>query len=474
MNRIARFGGCMSLAIAMALGGTAAAGPVVAAGVSSGSVHFYLADPELGLAGVYTGNGTELYFEARRTFDAKSGGPGALSLRVIDAQARTLAMAGAPYSANWEPQRNEFLMKEGFSYAHLLDDLGQALEQADLHRALDAEKSALASLSRQAADVPAASFPLRSQVEAKNAAATDLSLVADFYLEVTRPLTMKRKDDGVLSVDLGHGINFQSTQQFLPDEPDDEGNYGRIDAYSIVLDSEGYVLAAELGGDLMPQAWSEALEMETTRDHHALATDFGSAAMALNALAYSGKSSHGVALSYQVEVEAMQRLAQSLSEQLLPVRDVEAGKPVRGMAQTKSGGRYLTDIAVWRKPFVVIAEHSGTRVRKWLYNSTTSSVRTLKGTVNFCNHGTCPGGSSMTQKCFYSGYRTTGYRVPARGSDAGGHTCTTSYWAIARKGHHNCHDDSSVQVSAVRGRSYSRTGGRCGDSVFWSHAPTCS
>lgn len=474
MNRIASLGGCMSLAIAMALGGTAAAAPIVAAGISSGSVHFYLADPELGLAGVYTWNGTELYFEARRTFDAKSGGPGALSLRVIDAQARTLAMGGVPYSVNWEPQRNEFMLKEGFSYAHLLDGLGQALENADLHLALATEKSALANLSRQAADVPAASFPLRSDLSAKSNAVPDIALVADFYMDAAAPLTMKRKADGMLNVDLGNGVSFQSTQQFLPYEQDDEGNYGRIDAYSVVLDAEGYVLAAELGGDEMPEAWSKAMDVDTTRDHHALATDFGSAATALNALAYSGKSTRGVALSHESEKSAMQRLALSLAEQLLPMRDVDAGKHERGMVQDKAGGRYLTDVAVWRKPFVVIAEHSGTRVRKWLYNSTTSSVRTLKGTVNFCNHGTCPGGSKMTQKCFWGGTRTTGYRVPARGSDAGGHTCTTSYWAIARKGHHNCHDDSSVQVSAVRGRSYSRSGGRCNDSVFWAYAPTCS
>src|SRR5690606_9027659 len=231
---------------------------------------------------------------------------------------------------------------------------------------------------------------------------------------------------------------------------------------------DGYVLASEFGGDLVPEGWSQDLAVGTERDHHALAADFGRAATALNALAYSGKSSTGVTLSHQSEQEAMQRMAHTLATHLLPMRDeADAATP----DAIKAGGRYQTYIQVWRKPFVLIAEHSGTRVGKWRYNSTTSTVKTHQGWTSFCNHGTCAAGSKMTHKCTFTGPRLGSYRMPIRNTAAGGHTCATRYFATDLIGHHNCHDDSSVQVRAIRGQAYNTGSGRCSDWVFWPHAP---
>ncbi len=474
MSRTGKITAGISLAIGMAFAGVAAATPAGSAGVSQGGVTFFLADPELGLAGVYDADGVALYFEARRSFDAKSGGPGALSLRVVDAEARTLALAGEPFAGHWVPQQGEFMAKEGFAYAHLLSGLGEALAASDLHASLASEQSALAGLAMQAADTPAGLFPVRAAVDARKSAAADVSQIADFYLGSVKGVRVKRASDGMLEAKLGNGIVFQSTQQFLAGEPDEEGRMGRIDAYAMVKAADGYVLGAELGGDLVPESWADAIDVENQRDHHALASDFGRAATALNALAYSGKASRGVTLSHENEAAAMQRMAQTMIEHLLPVRgDALDASSEKGDAEAKSGGRYQTYIQVWRKPFVVIAEHSGTRVGKWLYSSNTSSVRTHQGWVSFCNHGTCANAGNMTNKCTYTGPRLTSYRLPSRRSDAGGHTCSTPYWAIARKGHHNCHDDSSTQVRAVRGQSYGHNSGRCNDSTAWIYAPTC-
>lgn len=490
MNHMGKIAAGIALAVGMAFAGSAAgvasagstAGtPAKGAQRSGGEVKFFLADPELGLAGVYTVNGVELYFEGRRSVDARTGAPGELSLRVVDGEARTLALAGEPYAKHWVPQQGEFTKKDGFAYAQQLSGLGRALRAADLHASLSAERSALADLVIQAAGTPAGSFPLRTTVPARKSVAPDVSQVADFYQRSVKDIQVDRRQDGTMEAKLGNGIVLLSTQQFIADEPDTTtGQMGRIDAYSLVKAADGSVLTAELGGDQVPEDWADAMEMDTARDHHALAADFGRAATALNALAYSGKSSQGVSLSHRSEQESMQRMAQALVSHFLPVREEASAPALSGGYDTlatvsSTGGLYQTYIQVWRKPFVVIAEHSGTRVGKWKYSSSTSSIRTHQGWIYYCNHGTCAASENMTHKCTFTGPRLSYYRLPARRTDAYGHTCSTGYWAVGLPGRHNCHDDSSVQLRAVKGLYYTSYSGRCDDGFWYSrYAPSCS
>ncbi|QOD91280.1 hypothetical protein H2514_00910 [Lysobacter sp. CW239] len=470
------FVGGIAMAIAMAFAGNAAAAPSDGAQLSNGKIKFFLADPELGLAGVYNANGVDLYFEARRSVDEVSGAPGALSLRVVDGEARTVALGGESYATNWVPQQGEFTAREGFSYARSLTGLGKALEAADLHVSLSAEKSGLADLARQASTTSAGSYPARATERMRASFTPDVMQVVDFYRQSARDIQMTRTRDGMLEAKLGNGIAFVSSQQFVVDEPDPvTGEMGRIDAYSMVKAVDGYVLASELGGDLVPEGWADEMELETARDPDAIAADFGRAATALNALAYNSGSTSGVTLGNPAELAAMHRLAQTMVTHLLPVRDTTP-QPLLGGPdnQIAAGGRYQTYIQVWSKPFVLIAQHSGTRVGHWLYNSTTSSVKTHAGWRSFCNHGTCATVSPMTHRCTYTGPRLTYYRRPTIRTDAGGHTCSTQYNVFSTAGGHNCHDDSSVQVRAVRGQSYSTTGGRCGnDGYFSGYAPSC-
>ena len=443
--------------------------PAASSGIAEGQLRVFLADPELGLAGVYTADGAQLYFEARRSLDPRTGAPGALSVRVIDSEARTLALGGEPHAKHWIPQAGEFVGRDDASYTHVLAGLGEALAAAPLHDALSAEKSALQALARQAAGASTASFPVRAGVDAMAHAPADARQVSDFYLQSARTLKRDRRERGALAVRLGNGIELHASQRFIADEPDADGRMGRFDTYAMVKAADGYVLATELGGDELPSGWSQAMEQENRRDHADLAADFGRAATALNALAYAA-GDDGAALNHEEEQASLQRLAQGLATHLLPVRDTSAeGRE----AMRTAGGRYQTYIQVWRKPFVVIAEHSGTRVGKWRYNSTTSSVKTHQGWTSYCNHGTCATGASMTHKCTFTGPRLSYYRVPSRRTDAGGHTCSTPYWAVAMGGRHNCHDDSSVQVRAVRGQAYSVSSGRCNDWLFWGYAPSC-
>ncbi len=491
MNRMSKIAFGLSVAIAMAAGtvvDTADAAkreiaphrehreqvdarPLAGAHTKQQAVTFFLADPELGVAGVYRANGKEVYFEARRGEDPVTGAPGDLGLRFVDAEGRTLALGGTVPDKRWVPQKSQFTAADAGADAQLLAGLGRALQSANLHAALGSEKSALAELALQTAGTPAARLPLHAPANTRKFAAANVGQVAAFYEGAARGLQVKRDRGGVLQANLGNGIVLQSTQKFVM-EPDENGRMGRVDAYSMVKAGDGSVLSAEFGGDDVPTGWDTAVEKASTRDHVSLASDAGRAATALQALAYSGKAAKGVALSQRGEHESMQRLARSLTSSLLPERsDASTAASATTDFTTKAAGPYQTSIQVWRKPFVVIAEHSGTRVYKYRY--ATNGSRSYLGSVNYCNHGTCPGGTNMTAKCTYVGPRLSYLRMPSTNTDAGRHTCDTPYWAVGRTGHHNCHDDSSTQVRGVRGLSYSTTGGRCGSTAYSPWAPAC-
>lgn len=484
MNRMSKLVLSLSLAIGMASGVAVDTVHAAQAG-GAGSLHqaedrsgtlaprqqaitFFLADPELGVAGVYRADGSEIYFEARRDEDALTGAPGALSLRFVDADGRTLALGGEPLDPRWVPGTREFTAAGAGADTRLLSGLSSALRSAHLHPVLSPEKSALVDLALQTAGVPATQLPVRAAVDSRLSVAAEVGQVASFYEEAGRALQVKRDRGNVLRADLGNGLVLQTTHQWVM-EPDEYGRMGRIDAYSVVTARDGHVLSAEFGGDNVPAGWDAALDQVPTRDHVSLAADFGRAATALQALAYSGKASgsESPGVVHQAEHDAMQRMARSMVSSLLPERGPAPANAIAADVTISAAAPYQTMIEVHRKPFVVIAQHSGTRVVKYKWSG---STRRLTGTVTYCNHGTCPFGSGMSRKCTYTSPRMSWYRVPARNNTG---TCATPYWATGRSGHHNCHDDSSVQVRAVRGLGYSVWSGRCGNIGFAAYAPAC-
>lgn len=474
MNCMSKIALSLSLAIGMASGmfmDTAHAAPGGVASTRQEALTFFLADPELGVAGVYRANGKEIYFEARRAKDPLTGGPGELGLRVVDAQGRTLALGGTP-ETRWVPKNGEFTAADGGTDTQLLAGLSRALQSATLHAALSAEKSALADLAMQTGGTPAARLPVRAAVSSRRFAAAEIGQVASFYQGAARSVQVRRDASGALQASLGNGIVLQRTQQFV-NEPDEAGRIGRVDAYSMVKASEGHVLIAEFGGDNVPDAWTADLDKAMPRDHTSLATDFGRAATALQALAYSSKVTKASTLSDPGERDALQRMAKSMVSNLLPER-VDAAESAKMTASTSDytiqAVYYQTSIEVWKQQlWNTWAQHSGTRVnRYWVSNG----IRYFGSATHFCNHGACPYGSGMSRKCTYTGPYLTYIRQPTM--NWGGGTCGTAYWAVGRPGHHNCHDDSSVQVRAVKGWWYSPWGGRCDDG--WSgsiYAPNC-
>lgn len=476
----------VALALSAGLGASADAAPVISIGsatpgpvtdidVAPSGLKIYLSDPELGLAGRYRLGGEVVYFEARRAVDVETGAPGPMALRLLDGEARLLAHAGQDIDETKSAVRAPEPV--GGTLSAALSGLADELGRLDIHAAMAAEKAALAHLA-DAGSGQSRQFPYAQELPEAAKREVDAGTVADFYLRSLAEVRMHRDPGGVLKADLGSGLAFESSQQFLAFEQNEDGEYGRYDVYSRVVNAHGEHLSTEVGGDFPPADW-HYLHAETEwrqRSHDEIAAEAGRAAMVLNGMSVLGRNSLGVSFGNDLELAAMYRLARSLSEELLPISELD----LPAQAQAKSTGRYRTNLQVHRKSLVVIAEHSATRLLRYFYTSATSNVISSTSTVNYCNHGTCPGGSGMSRKCTYTGPRTTSYRTPPKHGGDG--TCNTAYslagdstapiWNLFWN--HNCHDDSSVQLRVVKGQSYGVRSGRCADGpLFWAHAPNC-
>ena len=457
-------------------GGFRNAAPAIQSAQSGDGLLIYLSDPELGLAGRYSQDGQIVYFQARSELDHVTGMTD-LRLHIVDGEARTVAVTGQPPTGH-EKSTSGIPLTDALNLRAVLEGLSARLETLNLHPALSVEKNGLVVLAGEAAAQSSLTYPVQlDAVQLKSGqGATDA--MVDFYRGSVSNIQLKRDSDGMLIAHLGKALRFESAQFFRADEENEDGGMGRIDVYSRLLDSHGVNLGAEFGGDYVPDKWEDVLSTEPPlldRTHDEIAADMGAGAMALNALALGAKSSYGVTFSNELELDSMYRLARSLSENLLPQRDETKGAD----PAAKSTGRYRTRIQVHKKWLVWPTEHSATRVYKHLFTTTTSNTYSISGTVNFCNHGACAGGSGMSRKCTYTGPRRGSYRMPQSrfvpsGQTGAGtrHTCSTNY-GVAGILNHNCHDDSSVQVRAVKGLSYSHDGGRCRDYDFWATAPGC-
>jgi hypothetical protein len=114
----------------------------------------------------------------------------------------------------------------------------------------------------------------------------------------------------------------------------------------------------------------------------------------------------------------------------------------------------------------VPVHHSAVHLRGW------SSSTSIVFNAYSCNHGTCAGSSAMNDRCVMPGFRT----------DDGTHSrffytsgCQTPYAWNSGPGHHNCNDDSAIQVRAIYyDSSQNRTSGICGAAGARYTAPYCS
>ena len=111
---------------------------------------------------------------------------------------------------------------------------------------------------------------------------------------------------------------------------------------------------------------------------------------------------------------------------------------------------YKQHIEVWQKSCCVPGgHHSGTRM------DSSANGTTWNNRVDFCNHGTCPGGSGMSYVC--------GFTSDWREGKSYAQMCSTGY-GVTSTYSHNCNDDSHLEVIDVRHDwVYSTDDGSCHD-----------
>lgn len=130
--------------------------------------------------------------------------------------------------------------------------------------------------------------------------------------------------------------------------------------------------------------------------------------------------------------------------------DALAASELRGAFTVSAAATYMHRVELWSKPCCAPgSRHSAARVANWNGSAWVS-------TTDFCNHGTCPNVSPMTEDCSY----TSGWRSGA----ARARECTTKYNGTSTVGYHNCNDDSHLEVIDVRHNALHATDqGSCHD-----------
>lgn len=209
-----------------------------------------------------------------------------------------------------------------------------------------------------------------------------------------------------------------------------------------VTDREGALLYARLSGD--GAEWLADAPV-STRAGVEQGFDLGVAREALSALS----APSATALGGQAERDAVQEALATLSVQASkPGPVAPEGAPAAASLTTAT--TYKHRVELWSKSCCVPGGyHSATRVASW-------NGSAWVGTVDFCNHGTCPNTGGMTQQCSFTSAEWRSGLARAR-------QCSTPYTFASVWGH-NCNDDAHLQVIDVRhNRLHSTSQGSCND-----------
>jgi len=228
-----------------------------------------------------------------------------------------------------------------------------------------------------------------------------------------------------------------------------------------LLDGRGETVAVSTPSHALPEGW-EPVAPEFLSD-----ADLSRRVKVAKAVARLGAIIRSARMPADSEPE---RKALENASTLVP----EEGDYVRNDAPAPAASSDVSTLAtswrqlfsIYKKSLVVIAEHSGTRWRNYYY----SGGWKFYNTVQYCNHGACPGDSSMSLKC--AKYNSAGgYIGSSKSCDSFG----SGYNVCGLWGHnHNCHDDSKVQRARVLGRSgLSSEPNWCDSSGCDGHAPSC-
>jgi hypothetical protein len=473
--RLIRISPCAAALAALALTAFDPAGVGAAPNAAEApELTVFLSDPELGVVGAYRRGDEVVYFEAGRGLDEAVGAAQTLSVRLLDASGRTLAMGGRSQAAEWlggEPPDPDLAARA----VALLPELAARLVAEVAIPA--AERQALARLAGATGGV-SLTGPLLQELEPALALAPPQALRTGDGAEA---LELRRVEDGVLEASF-HGRSMLAADVYLPLALDEVGSLGRTETYAALRDQAGQVVAAQLGGDEVPAglAWSDGPVASTSaRARVAAGLERGQLVAAAQAAAQLPATAGVASPMSDPQREAFVALGRELRATLLPQPMSAAGASV-----SAASGVFQTEIRVFHVPiYSGTGEHSASRV-----NTTTviGGARYPYRTLSFCNHGRCYNGRGMTRQCTYASPLLAGPREPKvlvlpKGDEHAGtyHSCATkehwsSYCSRAFFGcTHNCNDDTWTQVRYVRGLAADPKKYRCADGTFHAASPGC-
>jgi len=448
-----------------------------------GTLRLLVADPELGLVGMYREGDRVLFFEtlpvAMADVEAAADKlhSGLLAARFVSEDGHTLAIAGATAAPEaWFPpsadagveMQEKSRVQDGLRMAavaatalqtHLLDSL-YAEDVSLLARLAQHAPKALAEGELVAIDEQPINGGGQRQSQAQQ----------QWKAHMDRSLKVLRANAGAVEIELA-GARAEALQIEEMDEP---GEF-RIEVYARLATAEGRTVVAQLAGHMDTDGWfgptlqvpmdwgTQTIMLDPTQTRGDVTEDLIKSVID-NAAALSAAHLASRAGSKDLPQWAVQAWADNtvgLREQLLPMRDALSN------TQEKSTYTYYNRLYVHDKALAVVARHSASVIRNYRKLNSTGAV-TLVTTHNFCNEGTCA--LSMSRKCgpVNSTNSSTGWRMPpVRTSHpddpAGGvkHSCGTRYSLAFRSNRHNCHSDTWTQVRAVKGLSHGAFSHKC-------------
>ena len=452
---------------------------VTPAPVPGATVTVFLADPQLGVVGAYQGGGNTLYFEARTP-----DGSTAMSVRLLDADGRTIAISGTSMDSEWSTADYDAISAaQSLSLASALSSgLATALPGGGV---FSSEATALSNLATVVSQVAPGTAAVRADSVAASVPAPSPAVAAtiasQYDAAAAKSLGYARDALGNLNVSFA-GAALQAFVLSFPDQQDeDTGAMGVVETSARLVTTDGTTIAHLLGGDSIPDAWYPNMFQDTpstTVDPIQLYSQVG------NAIRGAALLARFPSIATPEEADVFNTLALNLrSNALVPIP----------LAASSAAGNLYSRVAIWWKPTLVIAQHSGTIVRH--LQGQPGHLHQRNETI-YCNHGTCPGKATMHFKCMFTTAGLSAWRnvphgiVPAGQQGAGqlhscyktkydvlsGSDCISPYppYVVCNPGH-NCHDDSWTQVRAIKGESFLLSGGpRCNDFTLYKTAPKCT
>jgi hypothetical protein len=426
-------------------------------------VTVFLADPELGVAGAYQDDGNTLYFEARTPEQSTQ-----MSARLLDAAGSTIAISGHSMDDQWLAVGGFEPVSAGQSLS-LAGALPAALENALDGTVFRREITALSNLAIAAAQVPPAAAAAR--IDAATAYLTspnEVGRVAAYNYDATaaNALLFVRDTEGNLSAAIGE-IRIQTFVENFPDGENDDsptGVLGRTEVSARILSASGKSLIEQIGGDDIPEGWdSDTTGMfrpGSLQPVDPIETSLGTG-KAIRAAALMARFP---SIATPEEADAAGNLAATLRDEGMFPRS--ASDSVLSSAAS-CGNCFRSDIQVWNKSLIEVAQHSGTVVLHY-NNDNPSRFSVLEYSTIYCNHGTCPHHKPMNHACTYRGPWMGSYRfaphwkitAPPPTPVSGYHSChktpyhlySGKFWPVIHG--HNCNDDSWTQIRAIKGERY--------------------